>query len=180
MLARFSFHSNAAYSFAAKLLDFKNAVLVGDICSWIAVFRERNGACIYEISALCLFGTVNVSVTADINIALVYKGHILLIIKMTVGAEKKLFLSPDCHIIGSYGEFKHHAVNLRFAVSSDAEELCFNGIEHFNDFLGCIFLGKIVAGTVIEKVTQKNEPFGLFLLKTLHQLPAAGSAAVYI
>ena len=83
-------------------------------------------------------------------------------------------------VIRHNGERKNHLVHLCLAVTSYASDLLLHRAEHFDDLFGCIALGQIVSGTVIEKVSQQKYFFGFFALYRSHELFAIKGGAVNI
>ena len=61
--------------------------------------------------------------SAHHNIALLYKRNILRLTQMPVSAVHGMLIGKQSKIIGHYGKFKHHLVNLSVAISSYTQQM---------------------------------------------------------
>ena len=73
------------------------------------------------------------------------------------GEDHMAFLLQQA-VVRQHGKGQHHLVHLGLAVAPHAEYLVFHRGEQGNDLLGVIALGQIVAGAVIEQVSQQKQP----------------------
>ena len=73
-------------------------------------------------------------------------------------------------IICQYREIEHHLVYLGVAVAPHAQQLGRKAVQQRDDLLGGVIPGQVVAGAVVEQVSQKEQAVGLLPFKGLLQL----------
>ena len=83
-------------------------------------------------------------------------------------------------ILSHYGEIQNHLVDFRVAVAAYAQKIVLEGIQHIDYFFGIIVTRKIIARSVVEYITEKNDPFGFFLCDAFAQTLTVICGAVYI
>ena len=91
-------------------------------------------------------------------------------IDMPVGRINKPLPHRKHRIIGQHGEFQHHLVHLGITVAPHAEQLLLFPVQQGDDLLGGVLSGQVVAGAVVEQVSQKQQAVGLLPFKGLLQL----------
>ena len=67
----------------------------------------------------------------------------------------------DRRKVGHAGEVEDHLVDLGLAVAAHADDLRAQGIEHGDDLLGGVALGKVIARAMVEHVTEQQQAVGL-------------------
>ena len=90
-----------------------------------------------------------------------------------------IFIKQDV-VISHAGEVQNHLVYLCLAISADRNDLIGNAIQHFNNALWCVVCRKIVAWSVIEQISKKQNVLWLLFLYDLHELLAIIGSAVNI
>ena len=104
----------------------------------------------------------------------------LWVVVVAVGCEDCLAVKLKETIVGEDGKLKYHLVNFCVAVPADAEKLLLHGIEHGDDFFGIVILRKIVSGTVVQDIAQKEKTVCVLFLECADHFPAVIRRAVDI
>ena len=73
-------------------------------------------------------------------------------------------------VICQHREIEHHLVHLGVAVAAHAQQLGRKAVQQGDDLLGGVVPGQVVAGAVVEQVSQKEQAVGLLPFKGLLQL----------
>ena len=120
------------------------------------------------------------SMSVDQNVSFLERGKIVLVINMSVSSVKGSSVYRKNTVVSHYRKFQNHLVNLGLAVSADSVNFVFMFIEKSNDFFGSIFSWKIISGSVIEQIAQKNQTFCLLFTERIQKLPAVICGAMYI
>ena len=93
--------------------------------------------------------SADVRVAVEQDIALAQRGQGLFVEAVTVGREDHVFLFREDRVIREDREFQYHLIDLRVAVSANAENGVLSRVEQGNDLLGRVAAGEIVSGTVV-------------------------------
>ena len=72
--------------------------------------------------------------------------------------------------VGENGEVENHLVHLGVAVAPHAQQLGRKAVQQRNHLFGGVIPGQVVAGAVVEQVSQKQQAVGLLPFKGLLQL----------
>ena len=99
---------------------------------------------------------------------------------VAVGEVGQPVLQQEDAVVGQDGKLQHHLVHLAVAVAPDAEQVVGQGVEQGDDLLGGIVPGQVVAGAVVEQVSQQNQPGGPLPLEGPEEFLTVVSGAVEV
>ena len=118
--------------------------------------------------------------TVEKYISLFHRWHFALVINMAVSEIYHFFTEINQSIIGENRKIQYHLINLRLAISSDAENIVLHFVEHCNNLFWCILFGQIVSRAVIKHIAEKDKPVGLFFFIFFNKFAAPVCTAVNI
>ena len=89
---------------------------------------------------------------------------------MAVGSVDQPLTHREDRIIRQDGKLQHHLVHLSITVAPHTEKLLLMLVQQWDDLLRGIIPGQIVAGAVIEQISQQEQPILLLPLKCCQHL----------
>ena len=76
---------------------------------------------------------------------------------------------PQHVVVGHAGEVQHHLVDLRLAVAPHADDAVRDAVQHRDDLLRGVVRREVVAGPVVQEVTQKDDAVRLLGVDGVHE-----------
>ena len=110
--------------------------------------------------------------TAKQHVAAVKRRLFFGVVFVPVRGEKSYSVRNDQCIISHYRKIKDRLIDFGIAIPAYTDNIVFKRIKRFYNLFRSVFIGKIVARTVIKDIAEQNDPLGFFLFISFYKFIA--------
>ena len=166
---------------ALQFLPPEQALFQRHVAVRAVLLRDAQGAGVQvEVPLAELLPRRNVGVSVQQDVPRHQRRRILGVVTVAVGGVDQLLPHRQDAVVRQYRELQHHLIHLGFAVAPHTAELRLGPVQQRDDLLRRIAAGQVVAGAVVEQISEKQETIRALPLKGVEHLAAVKSRPVQV